>query len=130
MDNNVFNAEMLVEYLNRQLSNFTEMLEQSKNNDRYVIVSEKHVFVGKDNGLNGTGFNVRGVFYNEYPKFDTYEDAVRNVDHYLIDMQYKPIFNFPIKESQFYIEEIESIRHSISTIQSFVESNGKDICSI
>lgn len=64
MDNNVFNAEMLFEHLNRQLSNFTEVLEQSKTNDRYVIVSEKHVFVGKDNGLNGTGFNVRGVFYN------------------------------------------------------------------
>lgn len=99
------------------LESLISRLDNAK--DKWVIASEHHVFVGSGKGINGIGFDVRGVAHDTYPEYPSFSDALRNIDPYLIDGRGNPIYNKPVKASEFYIAEIRSLRMCLRTILKY-----------
>lgn len=86
-------------------------------NGKWIVAGNTHVYVGDKLGLNGLGFHVRGVLHSHYPEFDSYDEAQRHIDPYLIDGAGKPIYNKPIEATVFYAEEIDAIERCLNWLQ-------------
>ncbi|MDE6007722.1 MAG: hypothetical protein K2G90_00765 [Muribaculaceae bacterium] len=108
----------LVNKLSVDLELLQGLLDEAK--DKWVIASEGHVFVGYGKGINGTGFAVRGVAYSSYPEYPSFSEAQRNIDPYLIDGKGNPIYNKPVKATEFYLAEIKTLRSCLTTLQELV----------
>lgn len=108
----------LVKKLSDDLELLQSFLDEAK--DKWVVASEDHVFVGYGKGINGTGFAVRGVVYSGYPEYPSFSDAQRNIDPYLIDGRGNPIYNKPIKATEFYLKEIKTLRSCLTTIKELM----------
>lgn len=92
---------------------------------KWVVASKSHVYVGDGNGLNGLGFNVRGVLHSSYPEFVSKEVAQRYIDPYLLDGAGRPIINQPMEASKFYGEEIETLESCYSELKKVLDKEDR-----
>ena len=74
---------------------------------KWIVASKDHVFVGDGAGINGSGFDVRGVLHSNYPEYASFDEALRHINPYLIDGGGRPINNKPMKATTFYDDEIK-----------------------
>ena len=92
---------------------------------KWVVAAKSHVYVGEGKGLNGLGFNVRGVFHSTYPEFESKEVAQRYTDPYLLDGAGRPIINQPMEASKFYDEEIDVLESCYSELTKILNKQAE-----
>lgn len=98
----------------------TMELLRNDNPNGWIVESENHVCVGKEDGLNGTTFTVKNAVANTKAIiYDTKEDAEKyGFDYYLIDGRGNPIYMKATKAVDFYQREIDKANEFLMFINS------------
>lgn len=86
----------------------------------WVVESENHVCVGKEDGLNGTTFNVKCPANNHGAIiYDTEENAEKfGFDYYLVDGKGNPVYMIATKATEFFQREIDRAKKLLVNISN------------
>lgn len=108
--------------LQKQIEEAIRTMELLKNDNPngWIVESENHVCVGKEDGLNGTTFNVKSAVANTKAIiYDTKEDAEKYSFVYcLIDGRGNPIYMKATKAVDFYQREMDKANELLKFINN------------
>lgn len=108
--------------LQKQIEEAIRTMELLKNDNPngWIVESENHVCVGKEDGLNDTTFNVKNTVANTKAIiYDTKEDAEKyGFDYYLIDGKERPIYMKTTKAIEFFQREIDKANELLMFINN------------